>query len=177
MTTVILGELPEVQALIEQRRALGLDGSDEVWEGVYYVVPHAHASHALLQTRLGRVLEDLALPRGFEVSGEFNLGAPDDFRVPDLGIHRGEPAELYVSSVAMVVEILSPNDKSYQKFDFYGRHGVEEILIVDLAGRSIQLWRYEGVLACYQQSEHSSILAASAPALESAIRWPRSAPT
>jgi Uma2 family endonuclease len=174
MTTVILGEHPEVQAMIEQRRALGQDGSDEVWEGVYYVVSHAHASHALLQTRLGRQLEDLTLARGFEVTGEFNLGEPNDFRVPDLGIHRDEPDVLYVPTAAMVVEILSPDGKTYKKFDFYSRHDVEEILVVDPADRSVQLWLYDSSLASYRQNDNSAILGTSRTELESTIRWPRS---
>jgi Uma2 family endonuclease len=173
MTTVILGEDPEVQALIERRRALGQDGSDEVWEGVYYVVPHAHVHHALLQTRLGRLLEDLTLARGYVVTGEFNLGEPDDFRVPDLGIHRGEPDELYVPTAVMVVEILSPDDHTYKKFDFYGRHDVAEILVVDLAERSVQLWIWDDSLSSYRQRDDSSILEISRPELESSIRWPR----
>ena len=175
MTTVILGEHPEVQAMIEQRRALGQDGSDEVWEGVYYMVPHAHVHHALVQTRLGRVLEDQTLSRGFEVTGEFNLGDLDDFRVPDLGIHRNEPDGLYVPTAAMVVEILSPNDATYKKFDFYGRHEVEEILVVDPAEQSVQLWRFDGSISSYRESDRSVILATSRQELRSAIRWPGTA--
>src|SRR5690242_14530929 len=124
MTTVILGDHPDVQMIIERRRALGQDGSDEVWEGVYYMTPHAHVHHGLLQIELGGSLKAFASPRGLRVSAEFNLGKPDDYRVPDLGVHRGSPNELYVSTVAMVVEILSPYDKTFEKFDFYGRHGV-----------------------------------------------------
>ena len=41
--TVVLGELPhEVSAWLKQRRALGQDGHDEVWEGKYYVAPTLH---------------------------------------------------------------------------------------------------------------------------------------
>jgi hypothetical protein len=66
-----------VQALIERRRALGQDGSDEVWEG---------------------------------------------------------------------------------KFDFYGRHDVAEILVVDLAERSVQLWIWDDSVSSYRQRDDSSIL-------------------
>ena len=172
MTTVILGEHPEVQTMIEQRRALGQDGSDEVWEGVYYVVPHAHVHHGLLQVRLGRILDDVTSPHGFTVSAEFNLGKPNDYRVPDLGVHRGVPGELYVPTAAMIVEILSPNDKTIEKFDFYGRHDVEEILVADLADRSIRLWRYASSVSSYRPAEDSVILGMPRSELADRISWP-----
>jgi Uma2 family endonuclease len=172
MTTVILGDHPEVQTMIEQRRALGQDGSDEVWEGVYYVVPHAHVHHGLLQARLIRIFDDLVSSRGFEVSAEFNLGKQNDYRVPDLGLHRGTPDDLYVPTAAMIVEILSPNDKTFEKFDFYGRHGVEEILVADLAERWIRIWGYHNPSSSYREIDDSLILATSRADLQGAIPWP-----
>jgi Uma2 family endonuclease len=171
MTTVILGEHPEVQAMIDRRRALGQDGSDEVWDGVYYVVPHAHVHHSLMQARLIRVLGDLVSVRGFEVSAEFNLGKQNNYRVPDLGVHRGTPDELYVPSAALVVEILSPNDKTFEKFDFYARHDVEEILVVDLVKRSLSLWVSDGS-SSYLAASDSAILETSCDQLQTKISWP-----
>ena len=172
MTTVILGDHPAVESMIEQRHALGQDGSDEVWEGVYYVVPHAHVHHGLLQARLIRIFDDLVSSRGFEVSAEFNLGGQNDYRVPDLGLHRGTPDDLYVPTAAMIVEIPSPNDKTFEKFDFYGRHGVEEILVADLNERSIQIWVYDDAASSYRESDESQILATSGQDLQAAISWP-----
>jgi hypothetical protein len=176
VTTVILGEHPEVQAIIEQRRALGQDGRDEVREGVYYVVPRAHVHHALVRARLIRILDDLASPRGFMVSGEFNLGEPNDYRIPDLGLHRGTPDdELFVPAVAMIVDILAPNAKTFDRFDFYGRHGVEEILVVDLAERSIRHWAFNSALSSYLETDDSAagaILGASCAELQTKVSWP-----
>ncbi len=40
MRTVVLGPRPpELQALVERRRALGQDLHDEVWHGDYHVAP------------------------------------------------------------------------------------------------------------------------------------------
>jgi Uma2 family endonuclease len=172
MTTVILGEHPEVQAMIEQRRARGQDGRDEVWEGVYYVTPHAHVHHGLVQIRLGRLLDDLAGPRGLTVGAEFNLGEPDDYRVPDLGVHRGTPDGLYLASAAMVVEILSPKDKTFEKFAFYGRHDVDEIMVVDVDARTVRVWHHDGTTDAYTESAGCSILGSSCADLVAGISWP-----
>jgi Uma2 family endonuclease len=126
----------------------------------------------LLQVRLGRVLDELVAPRGLTVSAEFNLGKPDDYRIPDLGVHRGVPDQLYVPTAAMIVEILSPNDKTFEKFDFYGRHDVEEILVADLADRSIRVWRYDGSSSGYLRGDDSAILATSCDDLKAQISWP-----
>ena len=172
MTTVILGEHPEVETLIEQRRLLGQDARDEVWEGVYYMTPHAHAHHGLVQIRLGRVLDDLATPLGLTVGAEFNLGKPDDYRVPDLGVHHGVPDGLYVATAALVAEILSPNDATFEKFGFYARHGVAEIMVVDVGLRSIRLWTLDAGAEQYTQTGRSDLLGITSDELQARISWP-----
>jgi hypothetical protein len=54
--------------------------------------------------------------------GIFNLGEPDDYRVPDGGLFRPGPDELYVPTAELVVEIVSPGDESGQKLGFYAAH-------------------------------------------------------
>ena len=46
--------------------------------------------------------------------GDFNLGDPVDYRVPDGAIHRPGPDQLYYSTVALVVEIISPGDEIWE---------------------------------------------------------------
>jgi len=172
MTTVILGENFEVQELIEQRRALGQDGRDEMWDGVYYMTPHANMAHALLQMELGGLLRSRASARGLLVSGEFNLGDAHDYRIPDLGLHRSASNAVYVPTAAMIVEILSPNDLTFEKFDFYGQHGVEEILVADVDERSIRCWTYDGSSKSYLEGNRSALLELSCDDLREAISWP-----
>jgi len=70
--------------------------------------------------------------------GEFNLGESEhDFRVPDGGLHRPGAAGVWLSTAALVVEILSPGDESWQKLPFYAAHGVDEVLIVDPIERTV----------------------------------------
>ena len=60
----------------------------------------------------------------------FNLGQPDDFRVPDGGIHRALPTTVYVPTAAAVIEIESPDDETWDKFGFYAERAVDEVLVV-----------------------------------------------
>jgi Uma2 family endonuclease len=73
-----------------------------------------------------------------------------------------------------VVEILSPNAETFAKFDFYGGHGVEEILVADLDKRSIRLWRSDGGSWPYRPADDSLILGTSAAGITAAGDWPRS---
>ncbi len=52
MTVVVLGEQPDITAIIARRRELGLVGHDEVWNGVYHLVSNAHSRHGRLEARL-----------------------------------------------------------------------------------------------------------------------------
>jgi Uma2 family endonuclease len=38
---------------------------------------------------------------------------------------------VYLPPAALVLEIISPGDETWEKLDFYAAHGVEELLIVD----------------------------------------------
>lgn len=44
---------------------------------------------------------------------------------------------MWLSTAAAVVEILSPDDESWQKLPFYAEHRVDEVLFVDPAERTI----------------------------------------
>lgn len=170
--------------MIEQRRALGLDGHDEVWDGIYRVTPHAGLWHAAVQTRLGAVLDRIAAPLGLAVTAEFNIGVKADHRIPDLGVHRSLPDETYVPTAAMVVEVLSPDDDSFKKFDFYAEHGVDEIMVADPVERTIRIWVLQPSLsffkgattprrpAAYGETDFSVLLSTYTPDLVAAVNWP-----
>ena len=141
MKTVVLGPAPqELQALIERRRALGLDGHDEVWNGEYHVAPAASSRHGMVQAAVLALLRDSAAdPR--LVVGPFNLGSATDYRVPDGGLLRKGEGGLYVSTAALVVEVISPDDESYAKLDHYAQHGVAELIYIDPEQHHVQLRR------------------------------------
>ncbi|MGI8902916.1 MAG: Uma2 family endonuclease [Solirubrobacteraceae bacterium] len=132
MSTLVLGSPPpELEALLERRRRTGADRRDEVWEGVLHMTPAAHSRHARLQAQVLRLLAPRADAVGLTVVGEFNLGEPDDYRVPDGGLQRPGPDQLYCPTAALVVEIVSPGDESWVKLGFYATRDVDEVLIVD----------------------------------------------
>ncbi len=119
--------------LLERRRRSGLDRLDEVWEGVRHMVPAPSGEHADIAQQLAVILDGPARGAGLvPAMHEFNLGASEhDFRVPDGGLHRGRPRGVWQSTAALVVEIVSPGDESWEKLSFFVRHAVDEVAMVD----------------------------------------------
>jgi Uma2 family endonuclease len=128
----------EVQAMLERRHRLDQDRKDEVWEGVYHVVPAPNFGHARISQRLAEALGGPARAAGLEpVMAVFNLGSPEDYRVPDGGLLDPGASGTWLPTAALVVEIVSPNDETWDKLPFYAAHHVDELLILDPATRTI----------------------------------------
>lgn len=170
MATLVLGPTPpELSELIERRRALGQDLYDEVWEGDYHMAPFPNRWHGHTVVRIIELLAASATAAGLNATDGFNLGAPNDFRVPDLGYHRDFSAEAFTATAAIVVEVVLPHDESYDKFSFYAAHGVDEVLIVDPGLRAARWF----VLADgYQEREQSILLGVSGVDIAAGLRWP-----
>ena len=172
MKTVVLGPRPaELQSLIERRHALGIDLFDEVWEGSYYVAPAPNAAHAYIDDVLAVLLRPFAQAAGLVGTGPFNLGGPDNYRVPDRGYHRGRPKGTWVPTAAIVVEIVSPDDETYGKFAFYADHEVAEIIVADPAAHVLAIWR-RMMGAGYEEAQASALLDVTAAKLTTDIPWP-----
>jgi Uma2 family endonuclease len=155
MKTVVLGDIPPtLVSLIAERQRLGLDSHDEVWNGEYHMAPAASFKHSRSNGLLFRLLDDAAGSLGLTASMEFNLGDKEDFRVPDLGVHRGLPDGVWHQTAAIVVEVRSPDDESYDKFSFYFARDVEEILIADLATETVH-WFARTDSSFVEQSQSS----------------------
>jgi Uma2 family endonuclease len=172
--TVVLGPLPaELEQLIERRHQFGLDTFDEVWDGTYHLAPAPRFGHAYLDGEVARVLRPYAEAAGLVETGPFNLGEPDNYRVPDHGYRRGHPNPevVYVDTAAVVVEIVSPDDETYEKLPFYAAHRVDEVLVIESLGEQIRVLAL--VADHYEDSSTSAVLAVSASDLKSAIRWPQ----
>jgi Uma2 family endonuclease len=168
--TVILGPVsPEVEALIAQRRRLGQDTHDEVWDGEYHMSPVSHGRHSVAEIQLQRALGTAADEAGLVGGGPFNLGTPDNYRVPDGGFHRSQALEMWNPTAAIVFEVLSPNDESFEKFPFYAQHGVEEIIIVDPIAHTVQWFIRDG--DDYIESDRSTLLGVSPIEVAAAMRW------
>jgi Uma2 family endonuclease len=171
MRTLVLDPAPpQLQELIAQRQRTGTDRHDEVWEGVYHMIPVAGIAHSLVAAQLAQLLGEPARANGLVVGAEFNLGVKDDFRVPDLGVHRDPQLAVWVPTAAIAVEVLSPDDDTWKKLPFYAQHDVDELLIVDPAEHSVTwLALREGE---YRPADRSAMLDLHADALTERIDWP-----
>lgn len=170
--TVVLGPRPaELEALIARRHALGIDLFDEMWEGSYHVAPAPSAGHAFVDNLLAVLLHPYAQAAGLTGTGPFNLGSSGDYRVPDRGYHRGQPRGTWVAAAALVVEIISPDDETYEKFGFYAEHGVEEILVVDPSARTATVWQRTPA-GDYDDVAASALLGITVAELTARISWP-----
>jgi hypothetical protein len=173
MATLVLDPYAyELDALKERRRISGLDRLDEVWEGVLHMVPAPSYGHARLTQQLAVALDGPAREAGLEAAmGEFNLGVSiDDFRVPDGGLHRPGTEGVWLHTAALVVEIISPGDETWQKLPFYAVHEVDEVLILDPAEHAVHwLGLSDGE---YLPIERSALIALGSKELAERIDWP-----
>ncbi|MHB8294891.1 MAG: Uma2 family endonuclease [Acidimicrobiales bacterium] len=162
----------ELAQLLERRRRLGLDLYDEVWEGTYHMAPGPSDGHADLDQQMAEIIGPLGRGVGLVGRGPMNLGDPNDFRVPDRGLlhQQPDPGTVYIPSAAMVVEIVSPGDESYDKLAFYAAHGVEEALMVDQRRGGLHLYRLAG--DHYEEVNRSTLLGVDVSELQAAVRWP-----
>jgi Uma2 family endonuclease len=168
--TVVLGSRPpELEALIEKRRRLGQDSLDEIWQGDYHMVPAPHPRHGRLDMHLARLLAPHADGAGLVETSIFNLGEADDFRVPDHGYHRVRPDQVFMPTAAVVVEIRSPGDETYEKFDFYARHDVDEVVVVDPDEERVRWFALRD--GAYVEVERSEVLGVTAAEVESQLDW------
>jgi hypothetical protein len=141
--------------LIKQRRALGADKYDEVWEGVYVMAPAPNDEHQELSTRVARALLEAIEDTGLGVVRiGINLAIdPEnwerDFRVPDVSVFLKNSSAIchgafWSGSADFLVEIASPWDKTREKIDFYSRADSRELLIVDRDPWQLELLRSDG---------------------------------
>ena len=161
----------EMEALLERRRRLGLDRRDEMWEGVLHMVPAPSHRHATLGAQVKALLRTSAAAAGLIVTDDFNLGASEtDFRVPNGGLHRPGAAEMWHPTAALVVEIVSPGDETWDKLPFYAAHHVDEVLILDPDAREVHWLGLNGDR--YEPVERSGLIELGAGELARMIDWP-----
>ena len=159
-----------MEEVLERRRRSGLDRMDEVWEGVLHMVPAPSYGHGDLESQLHAILRPLARRAGLTMIGQSNLGEGEhDFRVPDSALHRPGASGTWHPTAALVIEIVSPGDESWEKLPFYAAHDVNEALIVDPASRSVNwLSLTDGE---YRPIERSGLIDLSASQLAEQIDW------
>jgi Uma2 family endonuclease len=172
MPTLVKDPPPaEFEALLERRKRLGLDRRDEVWKGVYRMNPPPTHEHQAIAQQLSELLGPLARKAGLEpLIQEFALGELGDYLVPDGGLFRAGARGVWHATAALVVEILSPDDDTWEKLPFYAEHGVEGVVIVDLRERHVHWLTLDG--REYRPDERSSLIALGATELARRLDWP-----
>lgn len=145
LTVVPLDEAPA--ALLAERKRLGLDRFDEVWDGVLHMNPAPNMRHGRLARTLLLGLTPAAEAAGLEVLMEMNLiaiGEPgwNDYRVPDLmvigpAVDAGRGVQ---GPPELVIEVRSPGDDSYRKLPFYEQIGAGEVVIAHRDTGAIEHW-------------------------------------
>lgn len=141
--------------LIAQRRAHGADAFDEVWDGVYVMAAAPNDEHQSIATRMARALVEAIEDAGLgQVRNTINLARDAahwdvDYRVPDLAVFLlGSTAvchgAFWTGGPDLLIEIVSPYDRTREKLEFYEAIGVRELLIIDRDPWQLELLREAG---------------------------------
>jgi Uma2 family endonuclease len=161
MTAMYIADPDLVERLRAEREAKGDNLRDEVWEGVYFMVPIADLAHQRLAVRFAVALENAFGPNnqnqtyaGVNVSDR-KEGWKQNFRIPDLAVvlpgSRARDCGTHLcGGPDFVVEILSAGDRALEKLPFYAGIGVRELLIIDRDPWEIELYRLEGKQLVFQ---------------------------
>ena len=127
--------------LIRERRESGGDRYDEVWDGVYVLSPVADNEHQQLGFDLAWAIKmELGHDQRIQVFQGCNVSSRAErwrknYRCPDVAVFLpGNPAEdrgtHWYGGPDFAVEIQSPYDRSREKFGFYAKVGVRELMFV-----------------------------------------------
>ena len=141
--------------LIEERRRLGIDTFDEVWDGEYRVNPFPVTAHQRVTTDLLVSLRPHLLERQH---GELLLGlnvieAAEgwfNFRCPDLVFIAAARAGIVsrdgirAAGPDTVFEVRSPGDDTYRKLPFYSRLGVRDVVVIHRDTKRPEVFRCAG---------------------------------
>ncbi len=131
------------RAVLDERRRLGLDRRDEVWDGVLHVVPPPGGPHQRLSGAFFIVVGPLAAARGLVPHPETGLYRTEsDYRVPDQLYCRAEHlSDRGAEGAELVVEVRSDGDETYRKLPFYAAVGVREVLVLHPRDRTAEPFR------------------------------------
>ncbi len=172
MPTLVRDPPPaEFQALLERRRRLGQDRFDEMWDGVLHVNPAPSYEHQRISQQPAVILDPLARAAGLEaVIGGVNIGTADSYRIPDGSLHRPGSGGTFLSTAALALEIVSPDDETWEKLGFYAGRGVAELLIVYPQKRTVDWLGLAGEE--YRALDRSGPIDLGPAELAARIDWP-----
>jgi Uma2 family endonuclease len=153
MATLVIDPYVERQ-IRAQRAERGADHFDEVWEGIYTITPAPNVEHQDIASGLATVFRIVIQWSGLgnvfhcvNVSDR-ERGWEHNYRVPDVAVVvNGTQARFCDTHLCggpdFLVEIISPDDRSRQKLQFYAKIGIRELMIVDGEPWSLELYRLD----------------------------------
>ena len=142
-------------AELEDRRRRGLDRFDEMWEGVLHIAPSPLYEHQRIVTALAVFLQPICQRHG---RGELVLAinvfdeasAQENYRIPDFSfVAKGREQILSRDGIRgggpdAVIEVRSPYDETYDKFPFFARLGVREVIVIHRDTKQPEIYRLAG---------------------------------
>src|SRR5436190_16538336 len=155
MTRLLVLDGAKADDLIRERKRLGIDKYDEVWEGMYVMPSMPTNAHQKIVDDLGDILSEVVKRTGL---GEKYPGAnvsdrrkgwKQNHRVPDIVVVLNNSRAIdcgthFFGGPDFLVEIESPGDATEEKAPFYSKVGVRELLIIHRDKRTLRLLRHDG---------------------------------
>ena len=137
--------------LLAERKRLGHDRFDEMWEGELHMVPPPSEEHQRIGTLLCAALVPIANQAGVHVRYETGLFDPsypadESYRQPDLMVfdESVRSARGVEGAALLVIEIRSPGDETFEKQPFWERVGVAEVVVIERDDKSVRRWTRRG---------------------------------
>ncbi len=155
MTRLLVLDGERADAMIEERKRLGLDIYDEVWEGMYVMPSTPNADHQELVDDLGDILSEVVKRAGLGKKypgmnvSDRRTSWKDNYRIPDIvvALKNGRAINCgthFFGGPDFLVEVESPGDDTEEKVPFYSKIGVRELLITHRDKRTLRLLHHDG---------------------------------
>jgi len=138
--------------LLKERAALGDHTYDEVWDGVTVIMPEADIEHDDIAGFFYRAFwavfgNDPTNRIHFRVNLSDRLeGWTSNFRIPDTmvflsGNSAPQSGTHYYGGPDIALEVVSPDDRSRDKLDFYAKVGTREVIVLDRDPWQLELYQ------------------------------------
>ena len=135
------------------RKVSGADRWDEVWDGVYMVMPLPNDEHQEIVAEFVIAFR-AALGKGVKIRPGVNVSDRDgdwekNYRGPDVAVFlEGTSAvnrgAYWLGGPDFAVEVVSKGDRSRKKLAFYASVNVRELLLIHRASWRLELYRLDG---------------------------------
>lgn len=142
------------EKISDERKSRGIEGFDEIWEGVYVIYEPKDDEHQDLLSGLSSII---LMAKGFDAPGHVYAGinvsnriedGMSNIRIPDVAYYAPDTTaqnhhDFYFGGPDFAVEVISEGDRTREKFDFYAKVNTRELLLVDRDPWALELYRLQ----------------------------------